>query len=141
VLVLVQAPTMAIVAGILRHRLHGYLRFDSSPEECGRAITRVLEGEVWIPRSRLAGSLAELLQEREARQTADLSASQASPGPFTTREREIVLLVRQGMTNKQIGHELGIVEDTVKKHLQHIYDKIGVRRRSMLGVGNGPGGA
>jgi DNA-binding CsgD family transcriptional regulator len=36
------------------------------------------------------------------------------------------------MTNKQIARELGIVEDTVKKHLQHIYDKIGVRRRRVL---------
>jgi len=141
VVVLVPAPSMAIVAGILRNRLHGYLRFESTPEECGRAITRVLVGEVWIPRSRLAASLAELLLERDARQAVDVSASQVSPGPFTAREREIVLLVRQGMTNKQIGHELGIVEDTVKKHLQHIYDKIGVRRRSVLAMGNGPGSA
>jgi DNA-binding NarL/FixJ family response regulator len=141
VLVLVAAPTMGIVAGVLRNRLHGYLQFDSTPEECGRAISRVRDGEVWIPRSRLAASLAELLLERDARQAADISRSKASAGLFTTREREIVLLVRKGMTNKQIGHELGIVEDTVKKHLQHIYDKIGVRRRSVLVMGSGPGRA
>ena len=42
------------------------------------------------------------------------------------------MLVKQGLTNKQIGRQLGIVEETVKKHLQHIYDKIGVRRRALL---------
>ena len=141
VLVLVAEPTMSIVAGILRNRLHGYLQFDSTPEECGRAITCVRDGEVWIPRSRLAASLAELLLEREARQAPDISRSKASARLFTTREREIVRLVRQGLTNKQIGYELGIVEDTVKKHLQHIYDKIGVRRRSLLMVGGQRGGA
>ena len=141
VLVLVAEPTMNIVAGILRNRLHGYLQFDSTPEECGRAITCVRDGEVWIPRSRLAASLAELLLEREARLAPDISRSKASAGLFTTREREIVRLVRQGLTNKQIGHELGIVEDTVKKHLQHIYDKIGVRRRSLLMLGGQRAGA
>lgn len=141
ILVLIPAPTMGIVAGILRNRLHGYLQFDSTPDECERAITRVLEGEVWIPRSRLTTSLAELLLERDARQAAEISVSQTSPGPFTRREREIVVLIRRGMTNKQIGQELGIVEDTVKKHLQHIYDKIGVRRRSLLALGSRPGSA
>ena len=59
----------------------------------------------------------------------------ATTTQFTTREQQIVILVREGMTNKQIGRELGIVEDTVKKHLQHIYDKIGVRRRALLALG------
>ena len=138
IVVLVAAPTMGIVAGVLTNHLHGCLQFDSTPEECRRAITRVREGEVWIPRSLLAASLAELLLDRDARQDAEIPRSKTSSGLFTTREREIVRLVRQGMTNKQIGHELGIVEDTVKKHLQHIYDKIGVRRRSVLVIGSGP---
>jgi DNA-binding CsgD family transcriptional regulator len=61
--------------------------------------------------------------------------------PCTDREREIVELLRRGLTNKQIAQQLGIMEETVKKHLQHIYDKFGVRRRAlvMLGeVGAGP---
>jgi DNA-binding NarL/FixJ family response regulator len=141
VLVLVAAPTMGIVGAILRNRLHGYLRFDSSPEECGRAITRVFEGDVWIPRSRLAESLGDLLREREERRAPGAASARKSVGPFTAREREVVRLVRQGMTNKEIGHDLGIVEDTVKKHLQHVYDKLGVRRRSLLVVGTGRGRA
>jgi DNA-binding NarL/FixJ family response regulator len=141
VLVLVATPTMGIVAAILRNRLHGYLRFDSSPDECGRAISRVFEGDVWIPRSRLAESLGDLLREREERRAPGAALHRKSVGRFTTREREVVRLVRQGMTNKEIGHDLGIVEDTVKKHLQHVYDKLGIRRRSLLVLGNGRGRA
>jgi DNA-binding CsgD family transcriptional regulator len=55
--------------------------------------------------------------------------------PCTDREREIVDLLRHGMTNKQIAQQLGIMEETVKKHLQHIYDKLGVRRRALVMLG------
>jgi DNA-binding CsgD family transcriptional regulator len=52
--------------------------------------------------------------------------------PCTCREREIVELLRRGLTNKQIAQQLGIMEETVKKHLQHIFDKYGVRRRALV---------
>jgi DNA-binding CsgD family transcriptional regulator len=62
------------------------------------------------------------------------ASSQPLTGPTlcTEREQEIVRFRRRGRTNKQIAHRLGIVEDTVKKHLQHIYDKLGVRRRALV---------
>ena len=50
----------------------------------------------------------------------------------TDRERQIIDLLLQGMTNRQIAQTLGIAEDTVKKHLQHVYKKLGVRRRVLL---------
>lgn len=53
----------------------------------------------------------------------------------TAREQQVVQLLIQGMTNKAIAQQLGIVEDTVKKHLTHIYDKLGVRRCTLLMVG------
>lgn len=62
--------------------------------------------------------------------------SDGPPGPSvrecTSREQQIVRLLLQGMTNKQIAQTLGIAEDTVKKHLQHVYKKLGVRRRALL---------
>jgi DNA-binding CsgD family transcriptional regulator len=50
----------------------------------------------------------------------------------TVRERQILRLLVQGMTNRQIAQSLGIAEDTVKKHLHHVYKKLGVRRRTLL---------
>ena len=131
VLLLVDSAPDELVEAILKHRLHGYLLHGSSHWECLRAIARVCDGEVWIPRSRLAAAVAGIMEERVALQGSEAPGEEGS-GPCTEREMQIVGLVRQGMTNKQIGRELGIVEDTVKKHLQHIYDKVGVRRRSLL---------
>ena len=50
----------------------------------------------------------------------------------TARERQTLALLLLGMTNKQIAQDLRIAEDTVKKHLQHIYRKVGVHRRALL---------
>jgi DNA-binding CsgD family transcriptional regulator len=51
---------------------------------------------------------------------------------LTAREREIVLLVVSGLTNKAIANELHLSEGTVKIHLHNVFIKIGVRRRRAL---------
>ena len=56
----------------------------------------------------------------------------------TARERQVLALLLLGMTNKQIAQDLRITEDTVKKHLQHIYRKVGVHRRTLLMIGDTP---
>jgi len=53
---------------------------------------------------------------------------------FTPREAEIVALVRRGYSNKEIGAELFISLDTVKKHLSSIYQKARVKNRLQLGL-------
>jgi LuxR family transcriptional regulator, maltose regulon positive regulatory protein len=49
---------------------------------------------------------------------------------LTTREREILELLRQGLSNRQIAHTLWIVESTVKAHMRHIFEKLGVHSRT-----------
>lgn len=49
---------------------------------------------------------------------------------LTPREREIIELVAQGKTNAEIATELWVAPSTVKKHLEHIYKKVGVGRRA-----------
>lgn len=51
---------------------------------------------------------------------------------LTVREVQIVAKLREGATNKEIARHLGIQEDTVKKHLQSVYRKLGVHRRALL---------
>jgi DNA-binding CsgD family transcriptional regulator len=48
---------------------------------------------------------------------------------LTAREREIVLLVKSGRTNKAIANELHLSEGTVKIHLHNVFIKIGVKSR------------
>lgn len=56
----------------------------------------------------------------------------AAEDALTMREVQIVAQLRQGATNKEIARHLGIQEDTVKKHLQSVYRKLGVHRRALL---------
>jgi two-component system, NarL family, nitrate/nitrite response regulator NarL len=51
---------------------------------------------------------------------------------LTVRERQIALLVCDGLSNKQLGDQLNLTEGTVKVHLHKIYRKLGVRNRAAL---------
>ena len=51
---------------------------------------------------------------------------------LTDREQEVVALLVQGLKNKEIADELGVVEQTVRNHLKNIYDKMGVNDRLRL---------
>lgn len=70
-------------------------------------------------------------RQGDRRQASPAAKREAKPS-FTRREREIVDLLMQGMTNRQIAYALGMAETTVKKHLQHVFRKLGVRSRALL---------
>jgi len=53
---------------------------------------------------------------------------------LTSREREIVLALAEGLSNKGVGRRLNISEGTVKVHLHTIYQKLGVKNRTALAV-------
>ena len=87
--------------------------------------------ELLRPHFRAREALADLQRrarapgaERDAGDTPEPTA------PLTPREREILNLVRQGRTNSQIAAELWITPGTVKKHLENVYEKLGVAGRA-----------
>jgi DNA-binding CsgD family transcriptional regulator len=51
---------------------------------------------------------------------------------LTRREREILLWVGGGMSNKEIARQLGLIDGTVKQHVHNIFQKTGTRRRHEL---------
>jgi DNA-binding NarL/FixJ family response regulator len=53
---------------------------------------------------------------------------------LTPRELEIIKLVIEGKTNKEIAREVFLSKKTVEFHLDHIYSKIGIRTRVMAGI-------
>ena len=130
VLLLCDEPGAACAATVLRHRFHGYLPTRCTPELCIKAIRTVSDGEIWLPRALLAQALADLLQSHAALARADAPA----PHGLTRRERQIVEHLRRGCTNKEIARSLGIMEDTVKKHLQSVFAKLGVHRRTLVAM-------
>lgn len=54
------------------------------------------------------------------------------PESLTRREHEILELISSGLTNAQTAKKLGIGEETVKSHLKHAYEKLGVSRRTQI---------
>ena len=93
----------------------GYQLKDAEPETLRNAVRTAAEGNVPLD-PRVAGALLP----RVSRAADVLSA----------REREVLLLVTEGLANKQIAHTLDIAERTVKAHLGNIYRNIGVVDRT-----------
>ena len=95
---------------------HGYLLKDTPREQLFQAIRSAARGE-----AALAPTVAARLMTR-MRAPAEESLS--------AREIEVLALVARGASNRQVGRELHISEATVKTHLIHIFDKLGVADRT-----------
>jgi LuxR family transcriptional regulator, maltose regulon positive regulatory protein len=59
-----------------------------------------------------------------------LAANEALADPLTRRELEVLTLIAEGYTNRQIADRLFIGVSTVKKHINHIYNKLDVQDRA-----------
>jgi DNA-binding NarL/FixJ family response regulator len=117
----------------LRGGASGFVHKDAAAEVVLRAVRAVAAGELWFE--------PDVLAARPARPPAPEIASPL--GPLTTREREIVALVVEGLRNEEIARRLGINEKTVRNHLTGVFAKLGVSGRLELvvlayGQGLGP---
>ncbi|MER5767399.1 response regulator transcription factor [Streptomyces sp. NPDC001985] len=68
------------------------------------------------------------------RAPAEPSAEESQLGELTDREREILALIGEGLTNRQIGARLYLAEKTVKNHISRLLAKLGVERRIQAAV-------
>jgi DNA-binding NarL/FixJ family response regulator len=89
-------------------------------EEMRAAIKRVLEGGVWTPPDVDLGAGADT-------ETANLLARLAS---LTPQQVRVLMMLSEGLLNKQIAYELGVSEATVKAHVSAILQKLGVESRT-----------
>jgi len=126
VIVLVHGPaTTADLAALLGAGADALLVPAADRHELSDALVRVQRGERVV-----APSLGRLLV---GRRTADLAADAGGealdPGPLTSKELEVLSLLANGHSNKQIARALFVSDATVKTHLQHIYAKLGAQGR------------
>lgn len=91
-----------------------------------RAIERVRQGEVWLDQATMSGLLLA------ANNAGDEDSARIAT--LTKREREIILLLGEGLRNKQIADRLLVSETTVRHHLTSIFSKLGVSSRLDLVV-------
>jgi DNA-binding NarL/FixJ family response regulator len=99
------------------------LKYDPA-EELQLALQRTLRQEIWIS----SGLALDLI--------AGASAEQRNPGDAAVmiepREREVLSLVVEGLSNKEISLRLDLSESVVKATLQTLFEKVGVRTRAQL---------
>ncbi|KKO84801.1 LuxR family transcriptional regulator [Corynebacterium ulcerans] len=115
VLVVTNYDTDADILGAIEAGALGYLLKDAPPEELLAAVRSAAEGD-----STLSPTVANRLMTRVRTPRTSL----------TPRELEVLKLVAGGSSNRDIGRVLLLSEATVKSHLVHIYDKLGVRSRT-----------
>ncbi len=110
----------AIRAGAL-----GYLLKDLGPEELVQAIRQVHEGESSLHPTVARKLLHELSPRADRDPQVDL---------LTTRELQVLRLIAQGQTNRQIAEELSIAEATTRSHVTRILSKLNVDSRTQAAL-------
>ena len=108
----------------VRAGAHGYLRKDSTPAELRRAVTALHAGESYYS-PQIAGALANAFRARRAPPPPELAPSATEV--LTVRERQILALIADGATNREIGTQLGISTRTVEAHRDSLMRKLGIR--------------
>ena len=120
VLILSMHDNTEYVLESLRAGVHGYLLKDTAATELRGAIRAVRRGESFFSPA-IAGKLSAVFRGEPAE-----SASRAL-AQLTGRERQVLVGVAQGHTNREIATQLGISHRTVESHRESLMKKLGVR--------------
>jgi len=117
----------------LRGGAAGYVLKDASQDQVVKAVRQVRDGESPLDPALAARLLTRLAAEGVERPAP---ASQRGPDvhPLTSRETEVLRLMKQGYTNPKIAEELVISIGTAKNHVEHIIAKLGVSDRTQAVV-------
>ena len=113
----------------IRSGAQGYLVKRLAPKDWISYLHGVLDGETPISKDIASRLLAEFKGRADQQQNVE----NINPG-LTARESEILKLVSQGATNREIAGQLFISENTVKNHLKNIMAKLHIRNRTQLAV-------
>jgi DNA-binding NarL/FixJ family response regulator len=121
VLVLTSFSDQTRILDALSAGADGYLLKHAEPDDIADAIRAVHNGE-------------SPLDPKAARVLVDSRRAGRDIPQLTDREREVLLLVRDGLANKQIARRLGIAERTVKAHLTSVFQRLGVTDRTQAAL-------
>jgi DNA-binding NarL/FixJ family response regulator len=128
-----QAPDIEIVAltsvledasvvDAVRAGAIGYLLKDTEARELSRAIKAAAAGQVQIS------------PQAAARLIKEVRTPEQITEPLTERETDVLRLLAEGQSNKEIARALNITEQTVKTHVSHILDKLGLPSRTQAAL-------
>jgi DNA-binding NarL/FixJ family response regulator len=113
------------VTAALEAGASGYLLKDAEAEEVAAAVRAAYAGEV-----HLDAAVARLLAQRMRTRKTEPDATE----PLTDRERDVLRLLGQGMSNKEIGSALFITERTARTYVSNILGKLGLASRTQAAL-------
>ena len=103
----------------------GYMLKDADADMLHRSIRSCLSGGLSIEEHVAAKVMPQLLHKQK---------SEPLDPSLTTRELEIIRKIGEGLSNKEIAHELALSVGTVKNHISIILDKLGLRDRTQIAI-------
>jgi DNA-binding NarL/FixJ family response regulator len=149
VLTALEDPTLLLDA--LKAGASGYVLKEADSQRIATSIRRVLQGESPLNQEVTMQLLERLIQEKQLGEEPDDLASVKEPSEesrqkerllsqLTPREVEILKLLAQGQTNRQISNTLHVSVNTIKNHVHHILEKLEVSDRmqaAMVAIDHG----
>lgn len=102
----------------------GYVRRDASLDVLCETIRDIVAGRVPMPPEISGGLLQALFRDEPTAETTDSDLA------LTRRESEVLTLLGEGLSNKEIGNELCLSVATVKHHVHHVLEKLKLPRRA-----------
>jgi two-component system response regulator NreC len=124
ILILTVHEDEAMLREAIRAGASGYIVKHAAEAELIAAIETIRRGDLYVDPAMLRVLLVESPKPR--------TEQPASPDPLTPRETDVLKLIVQGYTNRQVGEELGISVRTVEGHRANLLEKLGLRTRVEL---------
>jgi DNA-binding NarL/FixJ family response regulator len=115
----------------LKYGADGYILKDSSSKEIIKAIKAACEGSMLL-NSQVSSKISKVLHSMEQTSSNQNNIKDQLGNTLTPREIEVVELIMQGKSNKQIGSALFLTEGTVKNYISRILDKLELNNRTEL---------
>ncbi|WP_454043280.1 response regulator [Cellulosimicrobium sp. Marseille-Q8652] len=125
------------VYGALRAGAAGFLLKDTDPQVLVDAVHRVRAGDSLLDPAvtgRIISTYVALARHTPLAGAADRGDGSTGLDAATPREREVLLAVARGLSNREIGAELHLTEATVKSHVRSLLTKVGLTNRVQLVV-------
>jgi DNA-binding NarL/FixJ family response regulator len=134
VLILTTFEVDEYVFEALRSGASGFLGKGARPDVLIEAIRTVARGDALLSPAATRGLIARYLEQHEPTDGAPGAPGSALVETLTDREREVVRLIAEGMSNTEIADQLSLSPLTVKTHANHAMTKVGARDRAQLVV-------
>ena len=129
IILLSQKPSFVQGSLFLKYGVKAYGNTYMDPIHLQEALEVVKHGDTWLYPEFIQTMIQTLLTPKTS-----LHVKSNLLEKLSTKERDVALLIREGLSNKEIALRVGTTERTVKAHLSSIYEKIGVKDRLALAI-------